>query len=135
MPQQKETTGIHQLKRRIALRTKGKNLFVVNGFICISQQIRFLQNLLKGVWHHEAFHQGPQTGLCFKLLQKNRTNILLPLSRMFSEGRTRYPLYLKGRKDHITPGKNVKLPVFTGFFIIITFLNHVDGLKAFPHPS
>lgn len=131
MPQQKETTGIHQLKRRIALRTKGKNLFVVNGFICISQQIRFLQNLLKGVWHHEAFHQGPQTGLCFKLLQKNRTNILLPLSRMFSEGRTRYPLYLKGRKDHITPGKNVKLPVFTGFFIIITFLNQ----EAFPHPS
>lgn len=63
-----------------------------NGFICISQQIRFLQTLLKGVWHHEAFHQGPQSGLCFKPLQKNRTNILLPLSRMFSEGGTRYPL-------------------------------------------
>lgn len=90
-------TGIHWFKRRSVSHIKGKNLIIVNSFIYISQQIRFLQNLLKGVWHHEAFHQGPQTGLCFKLLQKNRTNILLPLSRMFSEGRTRYPLYLKGR--------------------------------------
>lgn len=121
MPQQNWTTGIHQLKRRIALHIKGKNLSVVNGFICISQQIKFLQNLLKGVRHHEAFHQGPQTGLCFKLLQKNRTNILLPQGRMFSEGRTRYPLYLKGRKDHITPGINVKLPVFTGFYYYYFF--------------
>lgn len=131
MPQQYWTTGIHQLKRRIALHMKGKNLFIVNGFICISQQIRSLQNLLRGVSHHEAFHQGPQTGLCFKLLQKNRTNILLPVSRMFPEGRTRYPLYLKGRKDHITPGINVKLPVFTGFYVIITSLNQ----EAFPHLS
>lgn len=30
----------------------------VNGFICTSQQTGFLQNLLKGVWHHRAFHQG-----------------------------------------------------------------------------
>lgn len=50
---------------------------------------------------------------------------------MFSKGRARYPLYLKGRKDHITPGINVKLPVFTGFFIVINFLNQ----EAFPHPS
>lgn len=38
-----------------------------------------------------SLSSGAPPGLCFKLLQKNRTNILLPLRRMFSEGGTRYP--------------------------------------------
>lgn len=93
----------------------------LNGFICTSQQTGFLQNLLKGVWHHGAFHQGPQPGLCFRLLQKNRANILLPPSRMFSEGGTRYPLYLKGEEGSHNASRKCGVPSFHKFYYCYFF--------------
>lgn len=93
----------------------------LNGFICTSQQTGFLQNLLKGVWHHGAFHQGPQPGLCFRLLQKNRANILLPPSRMFSEGGTRYPLYLKGEEGSHNASRKSGVPSFHKFYYCYFF--------------